>query len=54
MDALRWCCVEQTVRGQRVFVGRVQCTGDDLRKAVGPYATINSVNGECHIWGVRP
>lgn len=48
----RWYCVEQKLQnGNRVFVGRVEATEDELRDAVGPYADINPVNGECYVWG---
>lgn len=50
-EVKRWFCVEQRVRGQTLFIGRVEATPAALREAVGPYAEINPANGQCLIYG---
>lgn len=49
----RWYCIEQRLRGQNIFLGRIETTEAELREAVGHYADINSTNGHCLVWGVK-
>lgn len=47
----RWWTVDHRHLGRRVTLGRVEATELELRAALGPYVEINSLNGECFVWG---
>jgi hypothetical protein len=53
-DTKRWWCVEATLSGRRIFIGRVEATEAEIRDQLGEHATLNRVNGEAHVWMKPP
>lgn len=49
----RWWCVEMQRFGQRIFVGRIEATPEEIKSHFGPYVELNETNGECFVYG-RP